>query len=229
MAFTPPSNLKDLVLYWWKIIDRPKIQRDHLVNYISFDLSMFKLNETKKILNEGIKRGYLMENKKKEEIQLAKALKKEFSEWQEEGVKIRQKMLAKLNHTWRENMEITENMVFQVLKDDLIDPKVEESAKKIRSSQIKIESADLSGKIKGKVKDTNDEGNEILYPFVINTENKTIIHKCPMFVQVHREKKNFCRHLARLIMKLYVKNKEETKQILEDIIENKQDWSFQVK
>ena len=82
MVFTIPSDLRDIVLYWWKIIDRPNIYLDDLYNFLAFGLFLASMDKAKSIVQEAIKLKFLIENKETESVKLSKSLETEFNAWQ---------------------------------------------------------------------------------------------------------------------------------------------------
>ncbi len=225
MSFTPPKSLKELMLYCWRIIDRPLVQKEFLINYLSFDLSLFPLNKTKRIIQEAIKRGYLHENNKTEQIRLTPPMKEQFEQWQTHGFEKMQKMRELLKREWRVPMEIDEEFLFQIFRDEVMEQTVQEKAKVYRGSYISLEEVDFDAKISGTVKDYVGD-DEVYYPFVISKRNRTISHTCPMFKNVHKDNRHLCVHLARTFSKLKVKDSQKTFELLENIVDNKNEWDF---
>ncbi len=226
MAFTIPSELKDIVLHWWKIIDRPQIHLDELCNFIAFDLYLAPLEKTKIIVQQAIRLHYLKENTDLESVSLSKELQTEFDAWQEKGVLKAKTMAAALAQPWRPKVELTQNMTYEALESDLIDVSVKEKAGKIRASAVTLEGLDFATSIHGHVKEKDKTGSPILYPFAINIKDRTILHQCPEYDSLRKNQKRFCTHLGRVIMKLYSKDKEKTIELLHDIVNHKHKWTF---
>ncbi len=228
MSFTPPSNLKDLIFHWWKIIDSPEINKDYLTNFISFDLSMFPLVKTNKIIAGGVERGYLMEDTKNEILSLSPAMEEEFQQWQDQGQEKAQKMMEVLNITWRKNQEFDDSVIFEIMKYELFDKTIEDKSQFIPNSHLNIEKIDFSEKISGTIKkEAQSDDKAGNYTFVLDRKNKIISHDCPIYTTNYKEKKQFCEHLARVINKLYSKDSEKTVNLIEMIVENKEDWKFE--
>ena len=226
MAFAIPSDLKDIVLHWWKIIDQPKINIDELYNFIAFELFLAPLEKTKKIVQQAIRMEHLVENKELETVSLSHMLQNEFDTWQENGILKAKSMAAALNQPWRPKEELTQNMTYEALESDLIDVSVREKAGKIRSSAVTLDNLEFSQLIEGSVKQKDNDGNPLFFPFKIDLKARKIIHKCPEYDSLRKSQKSFCIHLGRVLMKLYSKDKEKTILLLRDIVDHKSQWIF---
>lgn len=223
MVMKPPANLNDLILYWWKIIDREEIGIDEFQNFVAFELYTFSLEETKKKVQEAIDNKILLYDPTKETLQLSPALVDQFEQWQEKGKEKTQEMLKKLKAPWRQPIEFNETEQYAIYLSDIVDSNVAAKAATILSSKVKFAgSADgnLATGIAGTVED---------YEFRIDVPEQIIYHNCPEFQQFRSHQKTFCAHLARLIMKLYTKNPQEVFKLIQNIVVNKENWEFQAK
>ena len=228
MKFSPPTDLRGIMLYLWKIIDNPRILKDTLNNFIAFDLSLTTLNKAKKMVEQAVKQGYLLEDSTLEYVKLNDDLEKEFLEWQNNG-KLKVKEIQKILDTnWRPNAIISVNQHYLALLVDLIDPSIYDQGAKLRSSAVKILQNNFDTEISGNVKENLGENDTQIYPFEINIENQQISHSCPDFVNNRCKKKKFCLHLGRLVIKLYAKEPELTVSLLKNIVYNREKWQFKI-
>ncbi|UYP46212.1 hypothetical protein NEF87_002497 [Candidatus Lokiarchaeum ossiferum] len=227
MAFTIPSDLKNIVLHWWKIIDQPEINVDELYNFIAFDLFLAPLEKTKKIVQQAIHLEYLSENKESESISLSDELQQEFLTWQEKGILKAKTMAAALAQSWRPPIDITPSMTYQALLSDLVDVSVLEKAGKIRSSAVSLDLVAFDDKIEGIVKSKDDGGISQSYRFKIDVKARSISHSCPEYNSLRKSQKQFCIHIARIFMKLFVKDSEKTIELLRNIVYQKSLWFFE--
>lgn len=217
MVFKTPNTLDQQILYWWKILDQPQITQDELQNFIAFELFTFSLEETKKKIQQAIDQKLLTYDPVTEILELSPSLKKEFEKWQEGGKVKTKKMLEILRRKWRQPIKFDEEDLYHIYYKALVDPIIDSRASKILASAVKIETVDFKSVISGKVID---------YPFHIDIKNKRIVHKCPEMTAFRIKEKNFCSHLGRVVMKLYLKFKEDTFSLLKDISQNMELWEF---
>ena len=228
MKFSPPTDLRGIMLYLWKIIDNPRILKDTLNNFIAFDLSLTTLDKAKKMVEQAIKQGYLLEDSTLEYVNLNEDLEKEFNEWQNNG-KIKVKDIQKILDTnWRPDAKISINQHYLALLVDLIDPSIYDQATKLRSSTIQILQKDFETEISGNAKEKQEENDVQIYPFAINVKNQEIIHNCPDFNKFRCKNKKFCLHLGRLVIKLYAKEPDQTVSLLKNLVYNREKWQFQI-
>ncbi len=218
MVMKAPSKLDALLLYWWKIIDRPEISKEELQNFIAFDLYTFSLDMTKKKLQQGIDEEYLIYDPITEILKLNPALQSDFDQWQAGGRKKTKKMLNFLQKPWRDPIKFDGAQKYKIFLADLIDPITQSQASKILSSAVKIVDPDFAQLLSGTIQD---------YNFTINPKTHQITHNCPEFQSYRIKSKTFCVHLARVIMKLYTKNPEETCILIRNIVRQKDEWVFQ--
>jgi hypothetical protein len=228
LSFSVPSDLKDIVIYWWKILDRPIINIDALHNFIAFDLYLFSLEKTKLIVQQAIKLKYLKYNADKEEIQLGSEMLDLFEIWQAKGSEKLMKMQKVLSEKWRDKLDISDTRKYNVYINDLIDYSIQKKANKIRPSTIQISTKDFKTSIKGTISEINDEEDEITYNFDVLPKKRKISHNCPDYLELRKNRKQFCVHLAALFKKLsvYPDTKVQTKNLVEDIVNNKDKWIF---
>ncbi|MHA1610641.1 MAG: hypothetical protein ACTSVZ_04360 [Promethearchaeota archaeon] len=219
MVMKAPAKLDALLLYWWKIIDRPEISKEELQNFIAFDLYTFSLDGTKKKLQQGIDEGFLIYDPITEILKLNPILQGEFDQWQTGGLKKTKKMIKTLKKPWRGPIEFDDAHKYKILLADLIDPITQSQASKILSSAVKIVDIDFNQLISGKVQD---------YNFSINPKTHKITHNCAEFQNYRSKNKTFCMHLARVIMKLYTKHPDETSNLIKNIVRKKEEWAFQI-
>ncbi|MCF2139130.1 MAG: hypothetical protein K9W44_03660 [Candidatus Lokiarchaeota archaeon] len=235
MVMKPPSELNQLLLYWWKIIDRDEINKDDLQNFIAFELFTFSLEKTKATIQEAIDRKLLIYDPITDLVRLNSTLQTKYNEWLKGGITKTKKMLQVLRKRWREPLQFRKEDIFSVYYQDLVDPLVHNRASRILSSRVKIDKSNfddignsgdldninnlddlklfISGKIKG-------------YPFQIDSSRKIIQHVCPEFKQYRAKEKSFCPHLARLILKINLKYPEITLGLLKRIAQTKESWIF---
>ena len=82
---SPPTELSEMVLYWWKILASPSINLDKLHHFIAFELFLYSLPKTKKIVQQAIRLGHLVEDEDLEEVSLSSTLKQKYQDWQDQG------------------------------------------------------------------------------------------------------------------------------------------------
>lgn len=228
----PPTELSEMVLYWWKILASPSINLDKLHHFIAFELFLYPLPKTKKIVKQAIRLGYLIEDEDVEEVSLSHDLRQKYQEWQDHGTEKFLEMRDILSRRRAPKLEVTTNMQYEALKSDLVDIPVEKKASKILASSIEITQLDFSEDIIGNAieyiasSDTNEEDQEVQYPFSISLRTQTINHNCPEYLSLRQPQKKFCVHLARLLMKLYRKDAKNTIKLVTDIVTNRVQWKF---
>lgn len=225
MSLTPPQELRDMVFYIWKIIDVPSINIDKLIQIISLDLYIATPPNSRLLISKAINSGYLIENKETEEVQLAIKLRQEFDEWQQFGHQKNHRINQILNEWWRSPINIDEDFRFNALLRDFIDETIWNKGNKFRSSWIQLQPSSNPKIFHGNVKEINDNG-EILYKFEIDQEKRKITHNCVDFQQVRKSQKRFCTHLAAVLAKLYASNKVITLNLVEDLVNFHEAWSF---
>ncbi|MHA1522285.1 MAG: hypothetical protein ACTSRK_19100 [Promethearchaeota archaeon] len=218
MVMKAPAKLDALLLYWWKIIDRPEISKEELQNFIAFDLYTFSLDGTKKKLQQGIDEGFLIYDPITEILKLNPTLQSEFDQWQAGGRKKTKKMLKLLQKPWRDPITFDDAQKYKIFLADLVDPITQSQASKILSSAVKIVDSDFAQLLSGTIQD---------YKFTINPKTHQIKHNCSEFQSYRVKNKTFCIHLARVIMKLYTDNPEETHILIRNIVRQKNEWEFQ--
>lgn len=229
MAFSIPSDLRGIVLYWWKIIDRPQVVKDHLYNFIAFELYLTTLNKAKKMVEQAIKMGFLQEDDSMEYVSLTKDLQQELESWQIAGREKALKIQEQLEKDWLSDKKVTINQRYNALLVDLIDPAIFEKSGTMRASWIKLESTINDPKIQGTARDYDENDNKVVYPFQIDLSDKIIAHNCPDFINLRQSKKQLCDHLGRVIIKLFSSDPEKTVELLETIVHNKSQWRFDAK
>ena len=229
---SPPTELSEMVLYWWKILASPSINLDKLYYFITLELFLYPLPKTKKIVKQAIRLGYLVEDEDIEEVSLSQDLQQKYQDWQDHGTEKFHEMRKLLSIRRAPKLEITTNMQYEALKSDLVDIPVEKKASKLLGSSIKINQLDFSTSIVGYANDfiassdSNDEDQEVQYPFSISRPTHSIKHNCPEYLTLRKPQKKFCVHLARLLMTLYRKDAINTKELVEDIVTNRLQWNF---
>jgi hypothetical protein len=227
MVFALPANLRDLVLYIWKIIDSHAINIDVLTNIMAFELNIATPDKCREITTQMIQQGFLLENEDLEEISLAPDLQQLINTWQASGTQIAQIMHQKLSMMWREPYQISESVLYQVFLQDLIDFSIIQKAEKILSSAIKIDKIDSTQNIMGTV-EIDITSNPDHTKFSIDLHNRILQHNCNDFQLVRKDQKRLCIHLARVIMKLYVTQKEFTFQLIKDMVTNRELWKYEM-
>ncbi len=226
MSLASPADLRNLVLHWWKIIDQPHILKDQLSNFIAFDLYLTSLEKAKIMIHQAIAQNFLVEDTSLEYVALSPELRQDFLQWQEAGKKKARKIQSLLNQTWRPNPSITTDQRYHALLVDLIDVAVLERSKKMRASRINLESPDFQGKVTGYAREKNENGKDEQYPILIDIPSRKIIHNCPEFISQRMPYKQFCVHLGKVIIKLYLEDKEATITLLEDMVHHREKWVF---
>ena len=226
MSFAVPADLREIVLYWWKIIDRPTVSLDELYNFIAFDLFLAPLDKTRLIVDKAIHEGYLISDSIQETVYLSKELEADFKKWQAGGVEKVQRMNELLNQAWRPPLEITEKSVYDILQADIADVSVREKAGKMLASAVKVDRVDFNSEIVGFGKEENEKGEDIQYPFSINVISRSISHNCPEYLNLRRDQKRLCPHLVRAFTKLFISNELQTQKLIRDLVDNRDSWSF---
>ncbi|TFH28963.1 MAG: hypothetical protein E4G98_04590 [Promethearchaeota archaeon] len=218
MVMKAPNELDALLLYWWKIVDRPTISKEELQNFIAFDLYTFSLDETKKMLQQGIDEGYLFYDPTTEILTLHPTLQTEFDQWQAGGREKVKKMIALLQTPWCGPITFEDTQKYKIYLADLIDANTQSQASKILASAVTIVDGDFAQLLSGTIHD---------YSFIINPKTHQIKHNCPDFLHYRVKNKKFCIHLARIIMKFYSNQPEETYTLIQNIVKHKEEWEFQ--
>jgi hypothetical protein len=228
MNVTPPQNLRDLILFIWKIVDSPTISKDRLVNIIALDLYLVTPPNAREMITKAIESGFLSENRELEEISLANPLMEEFTKWQAEGEVKAKQIQAILHRKWRPPFEIDENFRYNVLIRDIIDELSWSRAQKIRSSWIKFQIESPGEQLQGTMKEPSSDGEMASeLPFDIRISQRTIIHSCPEYNQLRKAQKKLCTHLGAVVVKMYAQDKVMTTKFIEDLIEQREQWIFQ--
>lgn len=226
MSFAVPADLREIVLYWWKIIDRPTILLDELYNFIAFDLFLAPLDKTRLIVDKAIQEGYLISDPIQETVRLADDLENDFKKWQEGGIEKVQRMKDLLNQAWRPPLEISEKSVYDILQSDIADVSVREKAGKMLASAVKIDQVDFNSEIQGYGKEETEKGEDVLFPFSINVPSRIIQHNCPEYLFLRKDQKRFCPHLVRAFTKLFISDELQTQKLLRDLVDNRENWVF---
>ena len=226
MSFAVPADLREIVLYWWKIIDRPSILLDELYNFIAFDLFLAPLDKTRAIVDKAIQDGYLIADPIQETVTLSESLNSDFQAWQKMGIEKVQRMSELITQAWRPPLEITEKSVYDILQSDIADVSVREKAGKMLASAIKVEKVDFNSEIMGYGKEENEKGEDIQYPFCINVPSRMLQHNCPEYLDLRRDQKRLCPHLVRAFTKLFISNELQTQQLIRDLVDNRESWTF---
>jgi hypothetical protein len=226
MSRSMPKDLQNQVLHWWKILDNPTILKDDLVYFLAFDLFIGSIEYVKKTIEDAVHQGFLCEDPVREEIQLNTELSSKFLQWQEGGIGKVRKMDTILRIPWRDPRKIESDQIYQVLISELVDPIIRRKAEQIRSSSISFTQTDFAHLITGTVNDLPAEKSLERYKFSINPVEKSINHGCNEFRNLRQKQKRFCPHLARVFMKLFVQDKEKTIELLRNIVEQRDSWSF---
>lgn len=227
MSFTPPNTLQDLLIYVWKIVDLPRINKDRLINMIALDLYLASPPNARELIMKAINTGLLLENPDTEEIWLSPALEKPVNDWQVEGIEKRKQIQSMLNEPWRSPIPLTDDLKFNVYIREIADVLVWEKALKIRSSMINANQEELKGKVEGKIKNIDVETEEKSeYSFSIDFDHNIISHSCPEYDTLRKTQKKLCPHLAAVINRAYAKNKTQTMEIVRKMVLDWTKWNL---
>ena len=220
------KDLKNQIFHWWKIIDRPSINQDELINFVSFELFLSTLEKTKEMIKQSLEQGLLILNQTSEEISLGPELKKVYAAWQKLGDEKVASMQKAIKKKWRPRFKLSHNDLFQVYLNDLADVMIIQEANKLRASRVKIDNdletiTEVGLILLGKgVEDGVD------YPFIINLKKQTLIHNCPDFIVHRRDNSQLCKHMVRVFQKLYSKKSALAIKVLKNISLEKEKWVF---
>ncbi len=218
-----PSNHKELIIYIWRSLDLPSIGREELIYYISFELFLLKPNKSVQLVNELIKKGFLVEKSGK--IFLSKELREDFNTWQKkENEKVKNALedinlkAISLNDLSKERKG-SFNMLLKELSDEsTLNRSVSVSTNSFTFHELNID----QGIIKGEVRGTKEKS----YKFEVELNKKKITHDCHDFLTRKSRQKKLCKHLIKLFLILKSENESKTEKILTNIIEELDNWEF---
>lgn len=227
MVLAPPKmeNPRNLLLFFWQILDLARINIDLLKNTMAFEFKVGSPEKCTNFIRQAITDKLLIEYPDEEEVELCSELKQEFERWQQDGTIRSYRIRDLLNKSWRTPIDLGENATFTVLLNDLSDSTVQDKASKMLASKASIETQDFSSYISGTVLHRQDDDQEIALPFRIDCKNRQIIHQCYEYDHLRKAQKKFCVHLTKVIMKL-AKDSQKCTQLLHDIVYNKAQWQF---
>jgi len=227
MVLAPPrmENPKNLLLFFWQIIDLTRINIDLLKNTMAFEFKIGSPEKCAAFIRQAITEKILIEHPDEEEVELCLELKQEFERWQQDGAIRSNRIRDLLNQSWRPPIDLGENATFTVLLNDLSDSTVQDKASKMLASKASIESQDFTGIISGCVQHRQDNDEEIPLSFKIDCKNRLIIHQCYEYDHLRKAQKKFCVHLTKVLMKL-AKDGQNTTRLLRDMVYNKAIWQF---
>lgn len=228
MVVAPPKmeNPKNLLLFFWQILDLTRINVDLLRNTMAFEFKIGSPEKCSTFIRQAITDKLLVEHVDDEEVELSPELKQEFERWQQDGAIRANRIRDLLNRSWREPINLGENAKFPILMNDLADSIVQDKAAKMLASKASIETQDFAGIISGTVQHRQDDDQEIPLPFKIDCPNHQIVHQCYEYDHLRKAQKKFCVHLTKVILKLATKEGQKATQLLQDIVYNKNQWQF---
>jgi hypothetical protein len=220
----PRNNLKEMIIYIWKIIEYSQISKKELLYRLSFNLSLFSPEEAQIFIEKSIENNYLLE-KGKDLIELSPELEKKLKNWQNER---KDAILKKIKEN-KEAVQIKENFrknkksTFNILLKAFLDKGTLNRAVTISDDSIRISIFDVS---KGILKAQISGSKEKPYIVNINTEKKSLKHDCQDFQTKRLANKKFCKHLVKLFLFLKENDEDSAKELLEAITDNIEDWGF---
>lgn len=218
-----PSNHKELIIYIWRSLDLQSIGREELIYYISFELFLLKPNKSVQLVNELIKKGFLVEKSGK--VFLSKELRENFITWQKKkNEKVKNALedislkAINLNNLSKERKG-SFNMFLKELSDEsTLNRSVSVSKNSFTFHELNID----QGIIRGEVSGTKEKR----YKFEVELNKKKIIHDCHDYLTRKSRQKKLCKHLVKLFIILKSENESKTEKILTNIMEELDDWEF---
>ena len=225
MNFSIPRNdIREMLIYIWKIIDLPYISQNDLTYRISFELFLLAPSKAKIFIKDCIANKLIIKDNK-QRLMLSEVLNEELIKWQKERKKL---ILEKIN-TRLTISEIEDEIVkkdlsdFSVLLKTFTDKGTLNRSVSISNAAFKILKYDSEG---GIIKATVSGSKEEPYIIEINTNEKIIRHNCHDYETRRANNKKFCKHITKLFLILKEKNYNSAELILNKIAEEVDNWDF---
>lgn len=219
----PRKNLKEMILYIWKIINYSQISKKELLYRLSFDLSLFSPDEARNFIKDSVDNKFLIEND--DLLKLSSELEIKLKSWEKKRkdeilnkIELSEKT-AKIQASFNNNKTST----FNILLKAFLDKGTLNRAVNVSDDSIKLSLFDYN---KGIINAQVIGSKENRYIIEINIKNKSLKHDCQDFVTKRLDHKKFCKHLVKLFLFLKEKDENSAKRFLEAITENIEKWEF---
>ncbi len=217
------KNIRELVIYIWKSLDLPSITKENLLYYISFELFLFKPNKTIQIVNEALKKGFLIE--KKGYLSASNSIRSELEKWQiAEGDRVDQALNEIKNRAIIQNeLESEKHSSFNMLLKEFADQNILNRAVTISKNAFSEVNTNFN---RGLITAQVIGSNESPYKIEINVNKKKISHNCHDFATRRRNLKKFCKHLVKLFLILRADYESELEDLLKKVRNDIDLWEF---
>jgi hypothetical protein len=218
-----PNSLRELLIHIWKSIDLPSIDKENLLYYISFKLFLFKPNKTIQIVNEALKKGFLIE--KKGYLSISNSIRSELEKWQiAEGARVDQALNEIKNRAVIQNeLESGKQSSFNMLLKEFSDQNTLNRAVTISKNAFKEINANFNRRLITAQVMGSDESP---YKIEIDVNKRIISHNCHDFVAKRRNLKKFCKHLVKLFLILRADYESELENLLKEVRNDIDLWEF---
>lgn len=220
----PRKDIKELVLYIWKIIGLPKISQEDLLFKLSFDLSIFSPKEAANFITKSLDHKFIIEDRHKY-LRLSPDLEKQLNFWQK---KRRDEILNKieLNRAQtqlKNNFEKDSSSKFNILLRAFLDKGTLNRAVTVSETSINLITFDFNkGILKANIEGTKPDP----YTVEIDIKAKILKHDCQDFQTKRSLNRKFCKHLAKLFLILKDKNEKLATAFLKEISDYINEWEF---
>ncbi|MGV9202624.1 MAG: hypothetical protein ACOC44_01215 [Promethearchaeia archaeon] len=224
MNFKVPKKASALLLYIWKIIEQPSISLNDLLYQISFNLFILPPKKTKAFITLALKKN-LLQKVNGEKIALSNNLQTRLDRWQQKRKEIIQKNIADSQViSTVAGPSSTEGPEFNVLYKSFADKGTINRAVSVSRDSFTFITLD---KTQGIVKLEVQGSKEEPYQIEINRTTQLIKHDCHDYRERRKRNKKFCKHLAKLFLILKDKDEEFAVQLLQNLSETIDQWSFE--
>ncbi|MFX1448384.1 MAG: hypothetical protein ACFFCG_09645 [Promethearchaeota archaeon] len=213
-----------MILYIWKIIDLPYINRYDLEYKISFELFLFSPKKAKEFVEKAIHNGFLLAGNNSN-LSLSDDLVLELKNWH---IKRREEILKKLKISAiiaqkRNDFKKNGTSKFNILLKAFLDSGTINRAVQVSDDAILIKTFDPQGKyITAEIKGSQ----KTPYLIEISAYEKFLKHDCHDFQTKRAQNKKFCKHLAKLFLILKEKDEKIATLILDNISKDINKWDF---
>lgn len=219
----PRTNISEMLLYIWKIIDLPFILHNDLLFRISFDLFLDPPEKAKMFISRCIEDKLLIKDDN-QNLKLSEDLNNQLKNWQKKRkIEVVEKFKT-ANKVKSLKNDISKDLTnFSVLINAFVDKGTLNRSVSVSDAAFELLKYDRSkGIIKSKVKSSKEES----YLIEIDTNNKILRHNCHDFETRRADNKKFCKHLTKLFLLLKDKNENIAEFFLSKLAENIDKWDF---